>query len=121
MSETPFIITVDTEGDDLWSRPREISTHNARFLPRFQSLCERYGYRPVYLANYEMAMCETFVEFGRDVIARRAGEIGMHLHAWNSPPLLPLTDDDLRHQPYLIEYRSEERRVGKECRSRWSP
>src|SRR5256885_5873299 len=104
MSETPFIITVDTEGDDLWSRPREISTHNARFLPRFQSLCERYGYRPVYLANYEMAMCETFVEFGRDVIARRAGEIGKHLHAWNSPPLLPLTDDDLRHQPYLIEY-----------------
>src|SRR2546421_741669 len=53
MSETPFIITVDTEGDDLWSRAREI---------------------------------------------------GMHLHAWNSPPLLPLTDDDLRHQPYLIEY-----------------
>ncbi len=104
MSETPFIITVDTEGDDLWSRPREISTHNARFLPRFQSLCERYGYRPVYLANYEMAMCETFVEFGRDVIARRAGEIGMHLHAWNSPPLLPLTEDDFRHQPYLIEY-----------------
>jgi hypothetical protein len=104
MSETPFIITVDTEGDDLWSRPREISTHNARFLPRFQSLCERYGYRPVYLTNYEMAMCDAFVEFGRDLIARGAGEIGMHLHAWNSPPLLPLTDDDFHHQPYLIEY-----------------
>jgi len=104
MSETPFIITVDTEGDDLWSRPREISTHNARFLPRFQSLCERYGYRPVYLTNYEMAMCDAFVEFGRDLIARGAGEIGMHLHAWNSPPLLPLTDDDFRHQPFLIEY-----------------
>jgi hypothetical protein len=104
MSETPFIITVDTEGDALWSRPREISTHNARFLPRFQALCERYGYRPVYLANYEMAMCDAFVEFGRDVIARRAGEIGMHLHAWNSPPLLPLTDDDFHHQPFLIEY-----------------
>jgi len=25
----------------------------------------------------------------------------MHLHAWNSPPLMPLTDDDFRHQPFL--------------------
>src|ERR1035441_5097289 len=30
--------------------------------------------------------------------------------------LLPLTVDHV-----LLEYRSEERRVGKECRSRWSP
>ena len=104
MSETAFIITIDTEGDNLWSKPRVITTHNARFLPRFQSLCERFGFRPVYLTNYEMAICDVFVEFGHDLIARRAGEIGMHLHAWNSPPLVPLTDDDLRHQPYLIEY-----------------
>jgi hypothetical protein len=104
MSRTPFVITIDTEGDNLWSRPREISTHNARFLPRFQSLCERYGLRPVYLTNYEMAMSEAFVEFGRDLLARRTGEIGMHLHAWNSPPLVSLTDDDLRYQPYLIEH-----------------
>lgn len=107
MPETPFIITVDTEGDDIWSRPREITTRNARFLPRFQSLCERYGYRPVYLANYEMANCVEFIEFAQDVLARDAGEIGMHLHAWNTPPLVPLTDDDFRYQPYLTEYPDE--------------
>lgn len=104
MSETPFIITIDTEGDDLWARPREITTRNAGYLPRFQSLCERFGFKPVYLTNYEMAMSDVFVEFGRDVVARGAGEIGMHLHAWNSPPLVPLTSDDFRFQPYLIEY-----------------
>ena len=104
MPETPFIITVDTEGDDLWSRPREITTRNARFLPRFQTLCERFGYRPVYLTNYEMALSGEFIELGRDVLRRDAGEIGMHLHAWNSPPLTALTDDDFRHQPYLTEY-----------------
>jgi hypothetical protein len=104
MSETPFIITIDTEGDDLWARPREITTHNAGYLPRFQSLCERFGFKPVYLTNYEMAMSDVFVEFARDVVARSAGEIGMHLHAWNSPPLVPLTSDDFRFQPYLIEY-----------------
>jgi hypothetical protein len=104
MSETPFIITIDTEGDNLWARPREISTHNALYIPRFQSLCERHGLRPVYLVNYEMAMSDAFVEFARDAAARNACEIGMHLHAWNSPPLYALTDDDFRHQPYLTEY-----------------
>jgi hypothetical protein len=104
MSETPFIITIDTEGDDLWARPREITTRNAEYLPRFQSLCERFGFKPVYLTNHEMALSDVFAEFGRDVLARGAGEIGMHLHAWNSPPLVALTSDDFRFQPYLIEY-----------------
>lgn len=104
MSDTPFIITVDTEGDNLWARPREITTRNAEFLPRFQRLCERFGFKPVYLVNHEMAMSDAFVEFGRDVAARGTGEIGMHLHAWNSPPFAALTEDDFRHQPYLIEY-----------------
>jgi len=104
MSETPFIITIDAEGDDLWANPREITTRNAEYLPRFQSLCERFRFKPVYLANYEMAMSDVFVEFARDVVARGTGEIGMHLHAWNSPPLVPLTSDDFRFHPYLIEY-----------------
>ncbi len=104
MPETPFIITVDTEGDNLWEKPREITTRNAAYLPRFQLLCERFHFKPVYLVNYEMAMSDVFVEFGRDVVSRGAGEIGMHLHAWNSPPLEPLTRDDFFHQPFLIEY-----------------
>ena len=102
--DTPFIITIDTEGDDLWSAPREIATRNAAFLPRFQALCERYRYKPVYLTNYEMAMSEAYVEFARDALARGACEVGMHLHAWNSPPIDPLTRDDLAYQPYLVEY-----------------
>src|SRR5262252_5784664 len=102
MPETPFIITIDTEGDDIWSKPREITTRNAGYLPRFQALCERFGFKPVYLTNYEMAMSDAFVEFGRDALARGVGEIGMHLHAWNSPPIVPLTSDDFRFQPYLI-------------------
>lgn len=104
MPDTPFIITIDTEGDNLWARPREITTRNAAYLPRFQALCERFRFKPVYLTDYEMAESGEFIEFARDVIARDAGEIGMHLHAWNSPPLIPLTCDDYLYQPYLIEY-----------------
>jgi hypothetical protein len=99
-----LLITVDTEGDNLWSGPRMIATENVRYLPRFQALCEKYGFKPVWLTNYEMARCPAYVEFARDVLRRDAGEIGMHLHAWNSPPEMALTDDDYRHQPYLYEY-----------------
>lgn len=99
-----FLITVDTEGDNLWSKPRKITTHNAEYLPRFQDLCERHGMKPTYLVNWEMVESPVFVEFARDVLKRRVGEVGMHLHAWNSPPISPLTEDDELYQPYLIEY-----------------
>ena len=104
---TAFLITIDTEGDDLWARPRQITTRNAAFLPRFQQLCERHGLRPTWLTNHEMASCPVYREFARDVLVRNAGEIGMHLHAWNSPPIVPRTADDLRYQPFLIEYPDE--------------
>lgn len=51
-----------------------------------------------------MAIDPVYIEFAKDAIARGTAEIGMHLHAWNSPPTDPLTDDDWRHKPYLIEY-----------------
>lgn len=99
-----FLITIDTEGDNLWARPREITTRNAAFLQRFQSLCEAHLLKPTYLTNYEMACSPVFQEFARDVLMRRTAEIGMHLHAWNSPPIRQLTQDDYHYQPYLIEY-----------------
>jgi hypothetical protein len=99
-----FLITIDTEGDDLWSKPREISTRNSQYLPRFQGLCEKYGLKPTYLTDWEMVACPIFEEFAPDILHRNVGEIGMHLHAWNTPPLLPLTEDDFQYQPYIIEY-----------------
>ncbi|NKG32778.1 deacetylase [Erwinia rhapontici] len=104
MAKPAFIITIDTEGDNLWENHDRISTQNTHYLPRFQALCEKYAFKPVYLTNYEMAVDPDYVAFARDVIARGVGEIGMHLHAWNSPPVESLTDNDWRHKPYLIEY-----------------
>lgn len=111
MTKPAFLITIDTEGDNLWQNHDRITTENTRFLPRFQALCEKYAFKPVYLTNYEMVMDPAYVEFARDVIARGVGEVGMHLHAWNSPPLTPLTDDDWRHKPYLIEYPTDQIRA----------
>ncbi len=102
-----FLIVIDTEGDNVWGRPRQALTKNSAFLPRFQALCEGFGFRPSYLANFEMANCEVFREFARDILARDKGEIGMHMHPWDSPPLSPLGAEDWFEQPYPCEYPDE--------------
>ena len=99
-----FLITIDTEGDNQWSQAKHVTTVNSKFLPRFQTLCESYGLKPTYLTTFEMATYLGFQEFARDVLKRGAGEIGMHLHAWNSLPIISLTSDDSMHHPYLTEY-----------------
>lgn len=107
MNKIPFIITIDTEGDNLWAKPKVIETKNTEGLYRFQKLCNRYNFKPVYLTNYEMAMDDKFVEFGKLYAGRGQCEIGMHLHAWNSPPEYKLTQDDYNYQPFLCEYPTE--------------
>jgi len=102
-----FLITIDTEGDNLWAQPKAITTNNSESIGRFQQLCESYGFKPTYLTNYEMVNEPRFRESAQDAMGRSTAEIGMHLHAWNSPPLIPQTADDYRYQPYLIEYPEE--------------
>lgn len=99
-----FLVTIDVEGDNLWAKPRTVTTRNAESLPRFHALCAKHGLRPTYLADYDMVRTPAFVGFGREVIRTGAGEIGMHLHAWSTPPIVPLTRDDRVCQPYLMEY-----------------
>ena len=77
MTAPRLVITIDTEGDNAWARPRVATTRNAEYLPRFQELCDQFGFKPTYLTNYEMAQCRRFQQFGRDVLARGAAEIGI--------------------------------------------
>lgn len=107
MKKTAFLVTIDTEGDNLWQNSQKIEVKNASYLPRFQKLCDSYGILPTYLVDYEMAMSGEFREFGNDVIRRSRGEIGMHLHGWNTPPPISLTADDGLFHPYLFEYPSQ--------------
>lgn len=100
-----FIITMDTEGDNLWNWKNgdKITTNNTQYLQRFQNLCNNYAFKPVWLTNYEMIMDPNYVDFIKEVEENRQGELGMHLHAWNTPPEYELE----RYQngaPYLIEY-----------------
>ena len=98
-----FLITIDTEEDNQWEINKSPSTENVKYLPRFQELAEKYGYKPTWLTTYNMANDEEFVRYFKTKQDNNLCEIGMHLHAWNTPPeyyLEKLTDA----RPYLIEY-----------------
>ncbi len=99
-----FLITIDTEEDYGWARGIPCTTRNVAFLPRFQELCERYDFKPTWLTNYPVAQNPLFVEFGNDLLRRETGEIGMHLHAWNTPPEYSVSENDADYKPYLYEY-----------------
>ena len=99
-----FLITIDTEGDNQWGRSSVTTTENSRYLPRFQTLCEKYNFKPTWLTNWEMCHCPVYQDFAKDCLRRSTAEIGMHLHAWHNPPHVPLTEDDYKHHPYLIEF-----------------
>ena len=103
-----FIITVDTEGDNLWhwKKGTPIPTENAKYIPRFQQLCEKFGFKPVYLTNYEMAQDDAWVHYIKIKAQQGLCEIGMHIHAWNSPPEYQLIDS-FGGNPYITEYPSE--------------
>lgn len=98
-----FIITIDTEGDSLWDNDAEITTKNVAFLPRFQELCEKYSFIPVWLTNWEMVNDESFVKYFKEKQDNKLCEIGMHLHAWNNPPLYKL-EAKTKERSYLYEY-----------------
>ena len=112
-----FIITIDTEGDNLWEWKWEtqIETNNTLYLPRFQELCDKYGFIPTWLVNWEMANDDRFVDFVKKNLFNGHCEIGMHLHAWNMPPAFELPADDTSGKPFLIEYPLDVMREKVEC------
>lgn len=98
-----FIVTIDTEADNQWDLNHPVTTENAKYLPRFQELCEKYGFKPVWLTNYEMAMDDDFVSYMKPKQEAGLCEIGMHLHAWYTPPEYKLAKIS-EGREYLIEY-----------------
>lgn len=103
-----FIITVDTEGDNLWQwHPGDtITTENSSYIPRFQNLCEEFGFIPTYLTNYEMAMDQRWISYGQAKALEQKCEIGLHIHAWNSPPEHQI-ENKYGGNAYITEYPEE--------------
>lgn len=97
-----FIITIDTECDNQWDEDIKHGTKNAYYIPRFQEICEKYGMKPVYLVDYEMAQDVFLANFLKEKSDSGLCEIGMHLHSWNTPPFDRI--DKSGTKSYLIEH-----------------
>lgn len=106
-----FIITIDTEKDNGWDwEPgMPITTQNSLFIPRFQELCEKYGFKPTYLSTYEMINDSRFSVYAKEKQIARLCEIGLHPHPESTPPFFQLSPRiDVTHgHEFLKEYPSE--------------
>jgi hypothetical protein len=98
-----FIISVDTEADNQWERSDKVTLENIKYLPRFQDLCNSYGFKPTYLTSYEMAEAPSFRETLGPSCESGTAEIGAHLHPWTNPPIVAVTADDMLYHPYPHE------------------
>ncbi len=106
MKKKYFIITIDTESDNQWESSHKQSTENARFIPRFQELCEKYGFFPTYLVDYSMGQDDFLIKYLKNRSCAGKCEVGMHLHAWDTPPYHEY-DSCRSARPYLVEYPCE--------------
>ena len=86
-----FTVTVDTEEEWDWSagwptgRPK---VSNIVRLPRFQELCAQYGVLPTYFADLAVLEDSDSCKVILELASRDDVEIGMHIHPWNTPPIL---------------------------------
>lgn len=89
-----FIYVVDTEGDNEWTQHRRLPpVRNALALPRFQTLCDRYGIKPTYVVTWSYVAEESACAPLKEFCARGAAEVGTHLHPWTCPPWSTPWDD----------------------------
>ncbi len=80
------ILTVDTEADGQWEADGQVRVANLDYVPRFQRLCEEFGFKPVYLCTYEVMVARRFGETLAHWAREGTCEIGAHLHPWTNPP-----------------------------------
>jgi hypothetical protein len=81
-----LLITIDTEEDDSWSHRLPFRTENITFLPRFQALCDRYGFPVTWLCTAPILEDPRIAEAMGEAVEAGRAEIGIHLHPWSCPP-----------------------------------
>jgi hypothetical protein len=100
----PFIITVDTEADNQWKGGGTISLENLKAIPRFQDVCEKYGFVPTYLVTYEVTTDQDTVEYLKKLWNEGKAEVGSHLHPWTTPPYFDIEEESrLMHFPSELD------------------
>jgi glycosyltransferase involved in cell wall biosynthesis len=83
-----LLVTVDVEEEFVWtkfSRDRHRAC-GADALAAFHAECRAIGIAPVYLITYPMLQDPIFSRFFDQVLIEGSAEVGIHVHAWTTPP-----------------------------------
>jgi hypothetical protein len=102
-----LIVTIDTEADSMWDRPKTLGFRNTRGLAPLQAMLEGLGVRPTYLTTYEVASDPESAARLRSYVEEGRAEVGAHLHAWSNPPFRRIAQDEDRVHPYPHDYDRE--------------
>ena len=82
-------VVVDTEAEFDWGRGFDRSLTNVSSIKeqfRAQDIFDRYGARPIYVADYAVASQPEGYGPLREMWERRTCAIGAHMHPWINPP-----------------------------------
>lgn len=91
-------LTIDVEEEGLFGKhytPGPAPAKNVRDLERLTPLFHDLGIRPTLLVSYQAAQYRGNLDLIVDLCRRWQGEIGAHLHPWNTPPFDPGMKDPL--------------------------
>ena len=85
--ETLVICSVDTEEDDWEPRRDGVTANNVGQIPRLGDLMGELNAPVTYFVTHAVAADGAACRVLRNVVSQGNGEIGAHLHPWNTPPL----------------------------------
>ncbi len=87
-----LVVTIDVEEDGLFSGSYDshsVSTSNVSKLAVLDPVFRDLGIHPTLLVSYQVAHHHQHHELLMKLTEKWEGEIGAHLHTWNTPPFEP--------------------------------
>ena len=105
-ARTPLLLTIDVEEQFDWNRfsPVDFQAAGVAALSHFHERCREIGISPVYLVTHAIMSDPAFRSFLRSVLDGGTGEVGVHLHTWNTPPVWEFTNAFYSFQCNLPDY-----------------
>ncbi|MEW6350956.1 MAG: hypothetical protein AB1646_18010 [Thermodesulfobacteriota bacterium] len=102
-------VTIDVEEEGLFGgqyQERDAPVENVSRLGLLDNVFREFGIRPTLLVSYQAARTARNRELLAEWRDKWDGEIGAHLHHWNTPPIVPLpypqpADSELMPQDLL--------------------
>ena len=86
-----YCVTIDTEEEWDWDAgwpTTPVQVRNIERLPEFQDVCSSYNAAATYFVNHAVFESPVSAEIISSLAQRDRVEVGMHIHPWNTPPMV---------------------------------